>query len=139
GLWLGYPIASFISNAVRVEIGSFAVAPWIIALSLTIGFGVPLVAALLPLWIGTRITVHEALSAYGISAQRGSGRFARMVQRLTWISQTTWLGLRGLFRKRWRAALTLLTLTLAATTFLVLSAAPPPPPQPVSHGFSHFS
>ena len=31
-----------------------------------------------------------------------------------------WLGLRGVFRKRWRAALTLLTLTLAGASFLVV-------------------
>ena len=34
-----------------------------------------------------------------------------------------WLGLRGVFRKRWRAALTLLTLTLAGASFLVVQTA----------------
>jgi putative ABC transport system permease protein len=36
------------------------------------------------------------------------------------LSQTTWLGLRGVFRRRGRAILTLLTLTLAGATFLTV-------------------
>jgi ABC-type antimicrobial peptide transport system permease subunit len=42
---------------------------------------------------------------------------------LNGVSQTTWLGLRGLFRKRWRAALSLTTLSLAAACFLVVQTA----------------
>jgi ABC-type antimicrobial peptide transport system permease subunit len=67
--------------------------------------------------------VREALSAYGIGAGEGRGVLAHLGRRLTWISQTTWLGLRGLFRKRWRASLSLATLTLAAACFLVVQTA----------------
>ena len=123
GLLLGYPLASSLASTISLAVGPFTVFPWIILLSLAVGFGVPLLAALVPLWIGTRITVREALSAYGIGAERAGGRLSRQAQRLSWISQTTWLGLRGVFRKRWRAALTLLTLTLAGTTFLVVQTA----------------
>ena len=96
---------------------------WIVIVGLAVGFGVPLLAALLPLWNGTRISVRDALAAYGVSAGNGNGVMARLGQRLTWISQTVWLGLRGVFRKRWRAALTLLTLTLAGVSFLVVQTA----------------
>jgi putative ABC transport system permease protein len=84
---------------------------------------VPFVAALLPLLTGTRISVRDALSAYGVSAGQGSSLLARIGGRLSWISQTTWLGLRGLFRRRTRAALTLLTLAAAGTCFLVVQTA----------------
>ncbi len=87
-----------------------------------VGFGIPILAALLPLWNGTRISVRDALAGYGVSAGSGNGLMARLGQRLTWISQTVWLGLRGVFRKRWRAALTLLTLSLAGASFLVVQA-----------------
>jgi putative ABC transport system permease protein len=123
GLGLGYPLASSLASSISLAVGPFTVFPWIIILGLAVGFGVPLLSALVPLWMGTRITVREALSAYGISAGRAGNRRARLAQRLTGVSQTTWLGLRGVFRKRWRAALTLLTLTLAGTTFLVVQTA----------------
>ena len=67
--------------------------------------------------------MRDALAAYGVSVGSGSGMMARLGERLTWVSQTVWLGLRGVFRKRWRAALTLLTLTLAGVCFLVVQTA----------------
>ncbi|HZC76317.1 MAG TPA: ABC transporter permease, partial [Ktedonobacterales bacterium] len=123
GLYLGNLLAVTLAPQIPLELGPFAVAPWVVALSLVVGLGVPLAAALVPLWNGTRITVREALSAYGIGTGEGRGVLARLGRRLTWISQTTWLGLRGLFRKRWRAALSLATLTLAAACFLVVQTA----------------
>jgi putative ABC transport system permease protein len=123
GLYLGNQLAITLAPQIPLELGPFAVATWVVALSLVVGLGVPLVAALVPLWNGTRITVREALSAYGVGTGQGRGVLARLGRRLTWISQTTWLGLRGLFRKRWRAALSLATLTLAAACFLVVQTA----------------
>ena len=70
GLLLGYPLASSLANTISLAVGPFTIFPWIIILGLAVGFGVPLLSALLPLWMGTRITVREALSAYGISAGR---------------------------------------------------------------------
>ncbi len=140
GLLLGYPLASALASASSLAVGPFTVFPWIIILGLAVGFGVPLLSALLPLWIGTRITVREALSAYGISAGAGhaGNRLARLAQRLTGVSQTTWLGLRGVFRKRWRAALTLLTLTLAGATFLVVQTATAATNQTTANAFAPY-
>jgi putative ABC transport system permease protein len=89
GLLLGYPLASSLASSISLAVGSFIIFPWIILLGLAVGFGVPLLSALLPLWIGTRITVREALSAYGISAGRAGNRRARLAPRLSGVSQTT--------------------------------------------------
>jgi ABC-type lipoprotein release transport system permease subunit len=133
GILGGYQLAAILAAGVPLALGPFAVQPQTILLGLLVGFGVPLVAALVPLWNGTRITVRDALSAYGVSMSTGQGNAvggrgwrgwpARLAQRLTWVSQTVWLGLRGLFRKPWRVALTVLTLTLAGTCFLVVQTA----------------
>jgi putative ABC transport system permease protein len=139
GLLLGYPLASFLlATTVRLAAGPFAVFPWIILMGLAVGFGVPGLSALLPLWVGTRITVREALSAYGISAGRSGQSGARLSQRLSRVSQTTWLGLRGVFRKRARAALTLLTLTLAGTTFLVVQTTTAATNQTIADAFAPY-
>ncbi len=123
GLFAGYQLATSLAATIPLAIGPFTVTLWIVALSLGLGFGVPLLAALLPLWNGTRISVREALSAYGVSAGQESSPLARLGRHLTWLSQTTWLGLHGTFRKRWRVALTLLTLAIAGIGFLAVQTA----------------
>ncbi|MFI5272524.1 MAG: ABC transporter permease [Ktedonobacterales bacterium] len=125
GVFGGFELASFLAASVPIDIGPFVLQGWIVGAGLAVGFGVPLLAALLPLWNGTRISVRDALAAYGVSAGNGNGLMARLGlgQRMPWVSQTVWLGLRSVFRKRWRAALTLLTLTLAGASFLVVQTA----------------
>jgi ABC-type antimicrobial peptide transport system permease subunit len=123
GLYAGNLLASMLAPQIPLELGPFTIAPWVVALSLAVGVGAPALAALFPLWNGTRVTVREALSAYGIDTGQGRGASSRLGQRLTWVSQTTWLGLRSLFRKRWRAALSLTTISLAAACFLVVQTA----------------
>lgn len=118
GLVLGYPLASALVN--DIDLGPFSVDPWTVILSLGVGFGAPLLAALIPLWVGTRITVREAFAGYGISSGQSRRRVRRSDERMGVFSQTTWLGLRGVFRRRGRAILTLLTLALAGATFLTV-------------------
>jgi ABC-type antimicrobial peptide transport system permease subunit len=123
GLYVGNQLAAALAPQIPLQLGPFAVAPWVVALSLAVGFGAPILAALAPLWNGTHITVREALAAYGVSTGQGQSVLARLGRRLTWVSQTTSLGLRGLFRRRWRAALALTTLSLTAACFLVVQTA----------------
>jgi putative ABC transport system permease protein len=123
GLYAGNALAAALAAQIPLQLGPFAVAAWIVALSLMVGLGVPLLAALVPLWNGTRITVREARAAYGVGIGHRHNRPTWLGRRLTWVSQTTWLGLRGLFRRRWRAALSLTTLGLIAACFLVSQTA----------------
>jgi len=123
GLFGGYALAVALAPTVPLAIGSFTLPPEVIPLGLAVGFGVPLLAALLPLWTGTRITVREALSAYGVSAGQGGGLLSRVSRRMTWVPQTVWLGLDGVVRKPWRTALTLLTLCVASICFLTVQTA----------------
>jgi putative ABC transport system permease protein len=118
GLVLGYPLASTLFS--DIDLGPFSVDSWIVILSLGVGFGVPLLAAFIPLWVGTRITVREAFAGYGISSGQSRRRVRNSGERMGLLSQTTWLGLRGVFRRRGRAILTLLTLALAGATFLTV-------------------
>ncbi len=123
GILGGAQLASSLARTIPLALGPLKVTPGLIALSLALGFGIPLCASLWPLWNGTRITVRAALAAYGINKGEGNSTLARLGQHITWISQTTWLGLRSLFRKRASAALTLLMLTVAGTSFLVVQTA----------------
>ncbi|HKD74535.1 MAG TPA: FtsX-like permease family protein, partial [Ktedonobacterales bacterium] len=68
GIYCGYQLASFIASIIILDLGPFAISPPALIIGAAIGIGIPLLAALVPLWTGTRITVREAMSAYGISA-----------------------------------------------------------------------
>jgi putative ABC transport system permease protein len=117
GVYGGYQLALFLATIITLDLGPFTLATWIVGMALLVGIGVPFAAALLPLWSGTRVTVREAMAAYGVSA--GTSRVhVGLARRLSWVPQTIWLGLRGLFRRRGRAILTLLALTLSSTAFL---------------------
>ena len=59
GLVLGYPLTTALANL--LDLGPFSVDPWIVFLSLGVGFGVPLLAAFGPLWVGTSITGARGL------------------------------------------------------------------------------
>ena len=67
GILGGTQLASILARAIPLALGPLLVTPGLIALSLALGFGVPLCASLWPLWNGTRITVRAALAAYGIN------------------------------------------------------------------------
>ncbi|HET8913942.1 MAG TPA: FtsX-like permease family protein, partial [Ktedonobacteraceae bacterium] len=124
GIGLGLPgsvyLSSLLATLVELDLGPFQLPYRVIGLSLVVGLLVPLLAALLPLWNGTKITVHEAISAYGVVRGERNGRPTAFGRRLTWVSQTAWLGLRGLFRKPLRVGLTLLALTFSAATFTAI-------------------
>jgi putative ABC transport system permease protein len=118
GIFVGYQFLSFLGNLFTLDLGTFQVAPGALLISIAVGLGVPVIAAIIPLWIGTKITVREAITSYGVSnGKRGTSR-SRLGQRLTWVPQTTWLGMRGIFRKRGRAVLTLLALMLSGIAFM---------------------
>ncbi|HMA35683.1 MAG TPA: FtsX-like permease family protein [Chloroflexia bacterium] len=120
GIGAGYQLAALLAARIPLALGPFTLAPPIIPLGLVVGCGIALLAALLPLWTGTRISVRDALTAYGVSTGPDHAWLTRRGAHLTWVPQTVWLGLRGLFRKPGRAALLLLTLTLAGTSFLAV-------------------
>ncbi|QBD75268.1 FtsX-like permease family protein [Ktedonosporobacter rubrisoli] len=122
GIAGGYGLASFMLSLFTKNAGALHFSPGILLPSIAAGLGVPLLAALFPLWHGTRITVREAIGAYGVTSQNASTR-KQPGNHLTWVPQTVWLGVRGIFRKRGRAILTLLALTLAGTVFLSVQTA----------------
>jgi putative ABC transport system permease protein len=104
----------------NIDLGPYQLASGIIITSMIVGLGVPFAAAMLPLWTGTRISVRGAMAAYGTGSANGGNSEHSLGRRLTWVPQTTWLGLRGVFRKRGRAIMTLLALTLSGTAFLAI-------------------
>ena len=89
-----------------------------------VALGVPVLAALAPIWNGTRITVREAISSYGLAThssnpnRQGLSRIDRLAEKAAFFSRPVLLSLRNTFGRKARLALTLITLTLGGAIFI---------------------
>ncbi|HLI69635.1 MAG TPA: FtsX-like permease family protein [Ktedonobacteraceae bacterium] len=119
----GYALANYLASLVSLDIGPLQIVPWQILESLAVGLGTPLLAAFIPVWIGTRITVRQALQGYGLenTASRKGSRKGRSAIGL--LPQTIQFGVRNVFRKPTRTFLALLTLAVAGASFLAVQTA----------------
>ncbi|HLG60752.1 MAG TPA: FtsX-like permease family protein [Ktedonosporobacter sp.] len=125
GLLLGYALTKFIGDVLNLDIGALSVEPATMIISVVVGLGVPLLAALAPVYLGTRITVRQALAGYGVEASAGNPRgLARLFGRaFAFLPQTVHFAFRSLFRKRTRLILTMAGLTAAGAVFLAVLTA----------------
>lgn len=103
--------------------GPFSIPLNVLLIGIGSGMGAPFIAALFTIVDGTRITVRGALGAYGITSVSASTNrwLPHLAERLVWMPQTVWLGLRGIFRKRGRAIMTISALALSGVTFLTVT------------------
>ncbi|HXW01536.1 MAG TPA: ABC transporter permease, partial [Anaerolineae bacterium] len=141
--------ADYMAGLVNFDIASSTLTPQVLALEVSIGLIVPLLAALYPVLNGARLTVREAISSYGL----GKGHFgSSLIDRLLLstlnfrlpvtgmsnlvspfnlkskienpksmgLSRPVLLSLRNTFRRKGRLSLTLITLTLASAIFIAV-------------------
>jgi len=105
----------------NLDVSSALPPPRALALQLVVGILVPIGAAAVPIAVGTRITVREAISTYGLGRGRfGGGRLDRWVERVRGLSRPLLLSLRNTFRRKARLGLTVITLTLAGAMFVAV-------------------
>lgn len=115
GRWLCRALAVFLN----FDIASYAVPLWIYALVFIVGTAVPIVAAMIPVWLGTRVPVREALAVGGLSGRVfGTSRLDRALTSVAGFSRVLLLALRNVARHRLRVALTMVTLTAGGIFFM---------------------
>jgi putative ABC transport system permease protein len=122
GILLGQRLSGSMAASIPLAQGRFQLSAATIALGGAVGIGVPVLAALVPLCLGTRVSVRQALATWGVSSPRSqrSGPVSRWLSaRLIRVRQTVWLGVRGLFRRPWHTALSVTTVAMAAVCFLI--------------------
>lgn len=120
GILGGWLLVNYISGLANLDIGPLTVSPLLVLESAAVGVGVPLLAAALPIYAGTRITVRQALSGYGLVSGPAGRAGTRALRLLSALPLTMQFGMSNVFRRRARAILTLLTLTMAGTAFLAV-------------------
>ncbi len=115
GAW-GFTI--FTAGLANFDVTEFAIPPNVLALEVAIGLLVPLLAALVPIWRGVRVTVREALASTGIADTFGRGRLDRVLRDVRGFSRPTLISIRNTFRRKGRLALTLAALSLGGAVFM---------------------
>jgi putative ABC transport system permease protein len=123
GLLGAVALARFAAGFLNFDVSGPGFAPQVLALQVAVALLMPLLASAVPVWLGARITVREAIASYGL----GKGRFGRgpvdhlllAVQRLLpFVRRPLVISLRNTFRRKGRLALTMVTLTLAGAIFV---------------------
>ena len=119
GIIGGRILCRYMAVFLNFDITSFAVPVWVYLLIVAVGLVVPLLAAAYPVWKGSKVSVREALSDFGVSRNHfGTGAFDRALAGMGGMTRPLLLAIRNSFRRRVRLALTLITLAAGGLFFL---------------------
>lgn len=112
--------AGYIAAFFNFDIVNTTPPTYVAGIQAAISLLVPVIAALIPVYSGTSITIRQALSNEDVSATYGTGMLDSMMQRIRGLPRPVLLSLRNTFRRKGRVALTLLTLTLGGAFFIAV-------------------
>jgi putative ABC transport system permease protein len=118
GVFGGYALLLYLGSLFNLSINGVTVDPFDILQGIVVGVGVTTMAAFLPAWRGTSITVRKALDSYGITATYGQGLLDRFVQRMSRLPRIPAIALRNLARRKARNLVTVGAIGLATAAFL---------------------
>jgi putative ABC transport system permease protein len=111
-------LQSLFINLLNLEDPGFTFDLAAISVQVAVAIAAPILAALLPLLAGVRITVREAINTYGLTG--GTGLVERLVARLSRVPYSVLLVLGNTFRNRRRVVLIEITLVLAGVVFMMV-------------------
>ncbi len=115
-------LASLFGEMLNFDVGTIQLNPRVVLIQALISLAAPLLAAIIPISQGVRITVREAISDVGLGKGRfGRGLLDRFIVLLRYVipmGRPVQISLRNTFRRKARLTLTLITLSLASTIFI---------------------
>ncbi len=116
-----FGMINFLSDFLNFRPAGFRIPLISLVLQTVVALLIPVLAALAPVLNGTRITIREAISDYGLGAgQFGQGAIDRLVERIRGLPRPMLISLRNTFRRKGRLILTLTTLTLGGAIFIAV-------------------
>ena len=121
GSYLGGLMAQVADDAMGTFIEGFSLSTSGILTGVVMGLAVPFVAAIVPVFLGTRVTILQALTDVGISGNYRRGLLGRMINIMP-LPTNTRQAITNVTRKKGRLVLTWLTLTLAVAGFMGIFA-----------------
>ncbi|NDJ79227.1 MAG: FtsX-like permease family protein [Chloroflexi bacterium] len=117
GVIAGSAMAQAVGPLADTLIEGFNVSLLAVVIGAVMGILVPVVAALIPVFNGTRVTIMDAMTDLGIASNWGQGRLARWIKALP-LPTNIRQAFSNVVQKQGRLALTVITLTLATAAFM---------------------
>ncbi len=114
--FIGWRYAEFSGSLLNFDVAPYHIPMWAFAVQLAVGMLLPVLAACVPVWRGSRIPVNDALRDIGESVPRTG--IATSTPRTFGLPRPVLLSLRNAFRRRERMMLTLVTLSLGGAVYL---------------------
>jgi putative ABC transport system permease protein len=115
----GYMVAKGIGSYLNFHVAGFRIPTSALFLELAVAILIPLVSAIFPVLKGTRISIREAISDYGLSSRKTADTFVdRIIEHFHNLPRPQIISLKNTFRRKTRLFLTLSTLTLAGAIFI---------------------
>lgn len=121
GSYLGFLAAQAIDEPFGTFIEGFSLSTSGILIGVVMGLAVPFVAAIVPVFLGTRVTILQAMTDVGISGNYRRSRLGRAIG-IVPLPTNTRQAISNVTRKKGRLVLTWLTLTLAVAAFMGIFA-----------------
>ena len=119
GSWAAYSLSSFAGNLIGFPMRGYRTIPQALTLQIIIAIAVPLLAGIVPVLGGARVTVKKAITGASMTeVQAKHGLIDRLLASLRGFSRPMLVSVRNTFRHKSRLALTLLTLTLGGAIFI---------------------
>jgi putative ABC transport system permease protein len=115
-----YIISSFMLNFFIIDPGPLTISPPAVLVQVVIGLLAPLLASLIPILAGARITVREAISTYGLGGS--AGLLDKLVAKAERVSRLVLLTLSNTFRNKGRVFLTQITLVGSGLIFMMVTS-----------------
>lgn len=122
GAWVAFNASRYFLDIFNISHDTFQLSLSALAVQAAAAVGVPLLAALVPIFRGAFITVREAIASYGLGGSFGTNPFDRLVERLgrRFLSAPNAMAVSNMFRRKSRLGLTQLVLITAGTLFLMV-------------------
>ncbi|MFN8536700.1 MAG: ABC transporter permease [Thermomicrobiales bacterium] len=118
GVLGGGALGTFLANLLGLRLPPPNLAPREPLLALTVGVGVPVVAAAIPAWRGAGTPVSGLVRSYGVAAARGRRFLDRLLRPVGRLSALGLMALRAVGRRPARSGVTILVIAISAAAFL---------------------
>jgi putative ABC transport system permease protein len=115
---VAYATCNWMAGLLNVNLAGFRLPTLALVLEIAVGLGLPVFGALIPVLSGSRITVREALSSYGVNLARKISWIDRLLEGIRGLPRPLLISIRNTFRRKGRLLLTLTTLTLGGAIFI---------------------
>jgi putative ABC transport system permease protein len=120
GTFGAYTIITWLSDSLGAEVPAFEFSQPAVILMVLLTLLAPILASLIPIFSGARITVREAISTYGLSTK--AGLLERALAKAKHVSRLVLLTISNTFRHKRRVILLQIALVLSGLMFMTVVA-----------------